>query len=159
MNPIITWKMILSGKVSFCCYVKLNIKWLSIDPRKKLPQTHLLCCAWVCSDKRYLLWTITNYVCIVSRILGVSTKELQDQFDVELPDNLRKPPSYARNFLEFCSYKALQLAITRPNYLNDKEFCRLTFDMMIAWEAPGVDAPSADMDLIDEVIWDWSFFS
>ncbi|KAL8519780.1 hypothetical protein ACS0TY_010644 [Phlomoides rotata] len=80
-----------------------------------------------------------------SKILGVSTKELQDQFDVELPDNHRQPSSYARNFLEFCSYKALQLAITRPNYLNDKEFCRLTFDMMIAWEAPDVDS-----NLIDE---------
>ncbi|KAI3467924.1 hypothetical protein Pfo_024587 [Paulownia fortunei] len=75
-----------------------------------------------------------------SKILGISTKELQDQFDVELPDNVKQPPSYARNFLEFCSYKALRLAITRPNYLNDKEFHRLTFDMMIAWEAPGVES-------------------
>lgn len=74
-----------------------------------------------------------------SKILGISTKELQALFDVELPDNLRQPPSYARNFLEFCSYKALHLAITQPNYLNDKEFCRLTFDMMVAWEDPGVD--------------------
>ncbi|XP_057774019.1 uncharacterized protein LOC130993225 [Salvia miltiorrhiza] len=79
-----------------------------------------------------------------SKILGISTKELQALFDVELPDNLRQPPSYARNFLEFCSYKALHLAITKPNYLTDKEFCRLTFDMMIAWEDPGVDSNLID---------------
>ncbi|KAL0336713.1 UNVERIFIED_CONTAM: hypothetical protein Sradi_4883200, partial [Sesamum radiatum] len=78
-------------------------------------------------------------------ILGISTNELQDRFNGELPDNVKQPPSYARNFLEFCSYKALHLAITRPNYLNDKEFRRLTFDMMIAWEVPGVDS-----DLIDK---------
>ncbi|KAK4413669.1 hypothetical protein Salat_2779700 [Sesamum alatum] len=80
-----------------------------------------------------------------SKILGVSTNELQDQFKEELPDNVKQPPSYARNFLEFCSYKTLHLAITRPNYLNDKEFRRLTFDMMIAWEVPGIDS-----DLIDK---------
>ncbi|KAL0353186.1 UNVERIFIED_CONTAM: hypothetical protein Sangu_0899900 [Sesamum angustifolium] len=80
-----------------------------------------------------------------SKILGISTNELQDRFNGELPDNVKQPPSYARNFLEFCSYKALHLAITRPNYLNDKEFRRLTFDMMIAWEVPGVDS-----DLIDK---------
>lgn len=27
----------------------------------------------------------------------------------------------------------------RSNYLSDKEFRRLTFDMMLAWEAPGVE--------------------
>ncbi|KAH6837860.1 polygalacturonase inhibitor [Perilla frutescens var. hirtella] len=81
-----------------------------------------------------------------SKILSIPTKELQAQFDVELPDNLRLPPSYARNFLEFCSYKALHLAITRPNYLNDKEFCRLTFDMMVAWEDPGVDSNLLDKE-------------
>ncbi|PIN25324.1 hypothetical protein CDL12_01936 [Handroanthus impetiginosus] len=80
-----------------------------------------------------------------SKILGKSNKELQDEFDVELPDILKQPPFYARNFLEFCSYKALYLATKRPNYLNDKEFRQLTFDMMIAWEFPGIDN-----DLIDK---------
>ncbi|KAK6160540.1 hypothetical protein DH2020_003921 [Rehmannia glutinosa] len=81
--------------------------------------------------KLHICWT---------RILGISTKELQDQFDMELPDNVKQPPSYARNFLEFCSYKAMCLATSRPNYLNDKDFRHLTFDMMIAWEAPAVDS-------------------
>lgn len=89
---------------------------------------------------------ISNPLWISCRILSISTKELQTLFDVELPNNLRQPPSYARNFLEFCSFKALHLAITRPNYLIDKEFCHLTFDMMVAWEDPHVDS-----NLIDNV--------
>ncbi|XP_042061487.1 uncharacterized protein LOC121805624 isoform X1 [Salvia splendens] len=79
-----------------------------------------------------------------SKILSISTKELQALFDVELPYNLRQPPSYARNFLEFCSFKALHLAITRPNYLIHKEFCHLTFDMMVAWEDPHIDSNLID---------------
>ncbi|KAL2484982.1 Plant protein of unknown function (DUF639) [Abeliophyllum distichum] len=88
-----------------------------------------------------LLSSLANsVVSSCSKILGVSTEELQHNFDVELPDNHKQPPTYARNFLEFCSYKALHLEITRPNYLGDKEFHRLTFDMMLAWEAPGADS-------------------
>lgn len=92
-----------------------------------------------------VLSTLANsVVSSCAKILGVSTEELQHNFDVELPDNLKKPPTYARNFLEFCSYKALHLAITRPNYLGNKEFHRLTFDMMLAWEAPGADSELLD---------------
>lgn len=82
-------------------------------------------------------------VSISCRILGISSKELQHHFD-ELPDTVKKPPSYARNFLEFCSYKALCMDVTRPNYLSDQEFRRLIFDMMLAWEAPGVDNEPQD---------------
>ncbi|KAG8365719.1 hypothetical protein BUALT_Bualt17G0001200 [Buddleja alternifolia] len=81
-----------------------------------------------------------------SKIVGLSTNELQNQFDVQLPDNVKQPSSYARNFLEFCSYKALYLTITEPDYLNDKEFRGLTFDMMIAWEVPGVDSDPIDSE-------------
>ncbi|KAL7090737.1 hypothetical protein ACP275_12G059600 [Erythranthe tilingii] len=85
-------------------------------------------------------------VSLCSKTLGISTNALQEQFDLELPDNLKQPDSHARNFLEFCSYKALGLAITQPNYLNDKEFRRLTFDMMIAWEVPGVASDQIDKE-------------
>ncbi|XP_022865578.1 uncharacterized protein LOC111385428 isoform X2 [Olea europaea var. sylvestris] len=88
-----------------------------------------------------VLSTLANSVISsCAKILGTSTEELQHNFDVELPDHLKKPPTYARNFLEFCSYKALHLAITRPNYLGNKGFHRLTFDMMLAWDAPGADS-------------------
>lgn len=70
--------------------------------------------------------------------------ELQHHFDEDLPDDAKPPPFYARNFLEFCSYKALSLAISQPNYLNDKEFRSLTFDMMLAWEAPELESNLPD---------------
>ncbi|KAL3824267.1 hypothetical protein ACJIZ3_020296 [Penstemon smallii] len=90
---------------------------------------------------------IANSVVVrCTKILGISSEELQHHFDGELPDNVKQPPLYARSFLEFCSYKALDMAITRPNYLNDKEFRRLTFDMMLAWEVPGIDTkPQGDL--------------
>lgn len=97
---------------------------------------------------------ITEHMSIDCRILGISTNELQEQFDLELQGNLKQPESRPRNFLEFCSFKALYLAITRPNCLNDKELRHLTFDMMIAWEIPGVDC-----DLIDRVRWNSASFS
>lgn len=66
-------------------------------------------------------------------------EELQHQFDSDLPDDVKQPlVIYARNFLEFCSFQALQVATTQPDYLSDKDFRRLMFDMMLAWEAPGV---------------------
>ncbi|GER45697.1 hypothetical protein STAS_22675 [Striga asiatica] len=89
----------------------------------------------------YFLSSNANSVAFrCSKILGISTEELQEQFDFEVPDYFRQPPLRARNFVEFCSYKALHMVTSQPNYLNDKDFSRLTFDMMIAWEAPGVDS-------------------
>ncbi|XP_062108005.1 uncharacterized protein LOC133818908 [Humulus lupulus] len=71
-----------------------------------------------------------------SRILQIPTEELQHHFGAEPPENVKELPTYARNFLEFCSYQALQTMTRRSDYLSDKEFRRLTFDMMLAWEDP-----------------------
>ncbi|KAF2312316.1 hypothetical protein GH714_034189 [Hevea brasiliensis] len=70
-----------------------------------------------------------------SKILGVPTHELQHHFDIELPESVKQLFTYARN-LEFCSYQALNSVTRRPDYLSDKDFRRLTYDMMLAWEAP-----------------------
>lgn len=70
------------------------------------------------------------------RIIRRSTIELQLKFNEDVPDHLRKPATYSRNLLEYCSYQALQLLTKTPNYLADKKFRRLTYDMMLAWEAP-----------------------
>ncbi|KDP45153.1 hypothetical protein JCGZ_15018 [Jatropha curcas] len=77
-----------------------------------------------------------------SRILGVPTHELQHHFDIELPESVKQLFSYARNFLEFCSYQALNWVTRRPDYLSDKEFRRLTYDMMLAWESPSIELES-----------------
>ncbi|KAK4709662.1 hypothetical protein R3W88_004175 [Solanum pinnatisectum] len=97
---------------------------------------------------------------VVSRsckILQVEIEELQHQFDSDLVDDVKQPLVYARNFLEFCSFQALQVVTTRPDYLSDKEFRRLMFDMMLAWEVPGVGnqetAASDKREVEDEDSW------
>lgn len=71
-----------------------------------------------------------------SKFLGVSASELQESFNVEAIDSIKVPPNYARNFLEYCCFRALALATQNTGYLADKKFRRLSFDMMIAWETP-----------------------
>ncbi|KAL5066763.1 hypothetical protein RYX36_017650 [Vicia faba] len=73
-----------------------------------------------------------------SKILGVSTNELQHAFDSELPLGVKELLTYARNLVEFCSFKALQRLSRTSDYLSDSEFRRLAFDAMLAWEAPSV---------------------
>lgn len=84
---------------------------------------------------RYLIADCLS--CLNCRILQVEIEELQHQFDSDLLDDVKPPLVYARNFLEFCSFQALQVATNRPDYLSDKDFRRLMFDMMLAWEVPG----------------------
>lgn len=43
---------------------------------------------------------------------------------------------YARNFLEYCCFRALALSIQATGHLSYKKFWRLTYDMMVAWETP-----------------------
>ncbi|KAK9001289.1 hypothetical protein V6N11_083077 [Hibiscus sabdariffa] len=74
-----------------------------------------------------------------SKILKIPTEELQHRFDIELPESVKQLFTYARNFLEFCSYQALHNLTRNPDYLSDPDFRRLTYDMMLAWEAPCVE--------------------
>lgn len=76
------------------------------------------------------------------RILKVSTEELQHRFDIQLPETVKQLLTYARNFVEFCSYQALNVVSRSSDYLSDPEFRRLTYDMMLAWEAPSVETES-----------------
>lgn len=69
---------------------------------------------------------------------------MQHCFDTEHTDTVKQPSIYARSLLEYCSFKALHLVAARPNYLADKDFSRLTFDMMLAWEGPGADSETLD---------------
>ncbi|WOH15693.1 hypothetical protein DCAR_0935236 [Daucus carota subsp. sativus] len=74
-----------------------------------------------------------------SKILQKPTEELQHCFDTEHPNIMKESLVYARSFLEFCSYQALNLMTRRPDYLADKNFRRLTFDMMLAWDGPSAE--------------------
>ncbi|MQM06453.1 hypothetical protein Taro_039274 [Colocasia esculenta] len=71
-----------------------------------------------------------------SRIIDVSMDDLQHNFDAEASDSIKQPSCYARNFLEYCCFRAIALSIQVTGHLADKSFRRLTFDMMLAWEAP-----------------------
>ncbi|CAB4265423.1 unnamed protein product [Prunus armeniaca] len=96
-----------------------------------------------------------------SKILQIPTEELQHHFDTQLPESVKELLTYARNFLEFCSYQALHIVCCRPDYLSDKEFRCMTFDMMLAWESPSVESKPQDketascsnQDLEDEDGW------
>ncbi|CAK9167832.1 unnamed protein product [Ilex paraguariensis] len=70
------------------------------------------------------------------RILGISTSQLQENFYDEASDSVKHPSCYARNFLEYCCFRAVALSVQATGYLEDTKFRRLTFDMMIAWEVP-----------------------
>ncbi|PON38364.1 hypothetical protein PanWU01x14_313010 [Parasponia andersonii] len=71
-----------------------------------------------------------------SKILAVPTTELQESFNAEASDSIKHPSRYARNFLEYCCFRALALSTQAVGHLADKKFRRLTYDMMVAWEAP-----------------------
>lgn len=75
------------------------------------------------------------------RILDVSMDELQNNFDKEASDSIKHPSNYARNFLEYCCFRALALSSQVTGHLGDKSFRRLTFDMMLAWEVPSSSQP------------------
>ncbi|GAU12183.1 hypothetical protein TSUD_01500 [Trifolium subterraneum] len=90
-------------------------------------------------------------------IIGVSTDELQHVFDSELPLGVKELLTYARNLVEFCSFKALHKFSRTSDYLSDSEFRSLSFDVMLAWEAPSVNAdqvttetPTRNKDSKDE---------
>ncbi|KAK8340587.1 hypothetical protein V6Z12_A08G108700 [Gossypium hirsutum] len=77
-----------------------------------------------------------------SRILETSSSELQESFNTEASDSIKHKSRYARNFLEYCCFRALALSTQGMGHLADKKFRRLTFDMMVAWEAPAAASQS-----------------
>ncbi|GMN56737.1 hypothetical protein TIFTF001_025851 [Ficus carica] len=83
-----------------------------------------------------------------SKILGVPATELKEKFNAEASDSSKHPTLYARNFLEYCCFRTLALSIQVDGYLADKKFRRLTYDMMIGWEAPAAPSePSVNVDV------------
>ncbi|GFP94665.1 hypothetical protein PHJA_001610900 [Phtheirospermum japonicum] len=77
-----------------------------------------------------------------SKILGLSTGQLRENFDLEASDHLKHKPKFARNFLEYCCFMAIAHSIQVLGYLDDSKFRRLTFDMMVAWEFPEASSES-----------------
>jgi hypothetical protein len=75
--------------------------------------------------------------CVVCfRILLLQPEELQQHFEEQAPFSARHPSCYAKNLLEYSCFQALSVAVQVTDHLNNKEFRRLSFDMMLAWELP-----------------------
>lgn len=68
------------------------------------------------------------------RILELSAAQIQKDFETDLPDHPKQRNLYARQFLQYCCHKALHVLTNRHDYLSDKDFRSLTYDMMLAWE-------------------------
>lgn len=73
----------------------------------------------------------------MDRILLVKPEVLQEQFEAEAPASAKTKEDYARNLLEYSCFRALSVSAQAEDHLNDKDFRRLSFDMMLAWDAPG----------------------
>ena len=71
------------------------------------------------------------------RVLMLKPEELKAHFEEEAPSTAKESARYARNLLEYCCFRALAVATQVADHLRDKDFRRWTFDMMLAWEAPG----------------------
>ncbi|XP_024389635.1 uncharacterized protein [Physcomitrium patens] len=72
-----------------------------------------------------------------ARILLLHPEELQRHFEEEAPASAKDPSKYALHLLEYSCFRALSVQAQVTDHLSDKEFRRLTFDMMLAWETPG----------------------
>ncbi|XP_062159213.1 uncharacterized protein LOC133866638 isoform X2 [Alnus glutinosa] len=83
-----------------------------------------------------------------SKILGVPSGELKESFNAEAAESIKHSSRYARNLLEYCCFRTLALSIQVTGHLADKRFRRLTYDMMLAWEAPA--AASQPLLNVDE---------
>ncbi|KAJ4945393.1 hypothetical protein NE237_016336, partial [Protea cynaroides] len=84
-----------------------------------------------------------------SKILDISMEELRENFDSGASDSIKHPSRFARNFLEYCCFRALALSTRMIGNLADKRFRRLTYDMMLAWEAPGAASQPLLTEMID----------
>ncbi|KAL6844357.1 hypothetical protein ACP4OV_026030 [Aristida adscensionis] len=69
-----------------------------------------------------------------ARIAGVTVDQLLRRVGAE--ERGGRPAEHARSVVEYCSYVALRVETKRQGHLADREFHSLTYDMMLAWEAP-----------------------
>ncbi|KAM3298892.1 hypothetical protein ACQJBY_040403 [Aegilops geniculata] len=80
--------------------------------------------------------TAASVVHRCAQIAGVPVEQLVRRLE---PDE-QPPLAYARSIVEYCSYVALRAETRRRHdHLGDREFHSLTYDMMLAWEAPDHD--------------------
>ncbi|RCV40312.1 hypothetical protein SETIT_9G042500v2 [Setaria italica] len=99
-----------------------------------------------------LSFKANSVVARCSRILDVSIVDLQNNFDKQASDSVKNPRNYARNFLEYCCFMALAQISQVAGYLADKNFRRLSFDMMLAWDAPSSSSQHSVKVEVDSMV-------
>ncbi|KAJ4759586.1 ArgH (DUF639) [Rhynchospora pubera] len=69
-----------------------------------------------------------------ARILELPAAQIEKDFQTDVADYPKQRGLYAREYLQYCCHKTLHVLINRHNYLADKDFRSLTYDMMLAWQ-------------------------
>lgn len=82
----------------------------------------------------FLVVLINDQILLDFRILELSAAQIQKDFETNLPDYSMQKSLYARQFLQYSCHKALHVLTNRHDYLSDRDFRSLTYDMMLAWE-------------------------
>ncbi|CAM0901723.1 unnamed protein product [Alopecurus aequalis] len=94
--------------------------------------------------------TAASVVDRCARIAGVPVEQLVRRFEPdEQPTRPTPPVAYARSLVEYCSYVALRAETRRRHdHLGDRDFHSLTYDMMLAWDAPDQETEAECQKLV-----------
>ncbi|KAF3322338.1 hypothetical protein FCM35_KLT13479 [Carex littledalei] len=106
--------------------------FLSAISRRRSPESSTFADDYFCIPE--LSPTANSVVSRCARILGLSAAQIQKDFETNLPDYSMQKSLYARQFLQYCCHKVLHVLTNRHDYLSDRDFRSLTYDMMLAWE-------------------------
>ncbi|KAI5069642.1 hypothetical protein GOP47_0015943 [Adiantum capillus-veneris] len=72
-----------------------------------------------------------------AKVLATSLEDLQSELRKKALVSSKVAQKNGLSLLEYCCFKALATLTKNTNFLKDKQFRYLSFEMMIAWEAPG----------------------
>ncbi|KAH0684478.1 hypothetical protein KY289_022230 [Solanum tuberosum] len=85
-------------------------------------------------EKKHLSTIANDVICRCARKLNTTVDELVHEFEAGWDPNME---GYSRKLVEFCCSKALtDMCSKLQEMIDNGDFIRFTFDMMLAWEIP-----------------------
>ncbi|XP_049392690.1 uncharacterized protein LOC125857068 isoform X1 [Solanum stenotomum] len=85
-------------------------------------------------EKKHLSTIANDVICRCAKKLGTTVDELVHEFEAGWDPNME---GYSRKLVEFCCSKALtDMCSKLQEMIDNGDFIRFTFDMMLAWEIP-----------------------
>ncbi|XP_015073325.1 uncharacterized protein LOC107017643 isoform X1 [Solanum pennellii] len=85
-------------------------------------------------EKKHLSTIANDVICRCAKKLDTSVDELVHEFEAGCDPNME---GYSRKLVEFCCSKALtDMCSKLQEMIDNGDFIRFTFDMMLAWEMP-----------------------